>query len=197
MPYTGKRSLYIDILKIFAVYFVIYNHTSTFGFLYFTKIEPGSLTFYINLFLFNFCTIAVPIFLMCSGALLLKKEDSINTLIHKRIIRYIELILVVYALNFLRHNSFSNILTTESFYNILFKTDLCTYYLWLYLAFLIILPFLQVIAKNRNLIKYYISVYFIYVIAFSLIYIIIGIHYKWHSLAGLISMCSNFYKRYI
>lgn len=82
------RKVYIDFLKIIAIYMVLFNHTETKGFVLFTIARTSKLY---PLYLFNaiFIKIAVPLFLMTSGALLLGKSESYRDLMNKRFFKYL------------------------------------------------------------------------------------------------------------
>ena len=60
-----KRKVYIDFLKIIAIYMVMFNHTYEKGYLLFT-ITQGSNWYPVYLFCSIFIKIAVPLFFMAS-----------------------------------------------------------------------------------------------------------------------------------
>ncbi len=64
--------IYFDILRIIACFLVIVNHTNSSVLLS----EKPSLIWFVSLTYFFVCKIAVPIYFMISGALLLKKSDD-------------------------------------------------------------------------------------------------------------------------
>lgn len=82
MNTTTNKKVYIEFLRIIACFFVIVNHTA------------GSITcvffegadFYLSSALWCMSRIAVPIFLMISGAVLIPKEETIKAQV-MRIIR--------------------------------------------------------------------------------------------------------------
>lgn len=82
-----ERKVYIDFLKILAIYMVLFNHTNTDGFVLFTIARTSKLY---PLYLFNaiFIKMAVPLFLMTSGALLLGKKESNMDVLTKRFFKY-------------------------------------------------------------------------------------------------------------
>ena len=87
---------YFDLMRIVAIIFVIYNHTSQYGFALYTLSEPGSGKYWAYLVLSIFCTFAVPLFFMISGALVLPKADIPD--VWKRRIPKQTLILVLFSL---------------------------------------------------------------------------------------------------
>lgn len=67
-----SRKIYIDIIKIVAILLVIFNHTGESGFLAYQK-QGNIYIQIIEMCITSFCKIAVPLYFMCSGALLLGK----------------------------------------------------------------------------------------------------------------------------
>ena len=83
-----KRKIYIDILRIIAVYLVIYTHTADMGSKLYTYENSGiGLWDVIDIMLDVFRNINVPLFFMISGCLMLGKEESYKS-IFIRILRY-------------------------------------------------------------------------------------------------------------
>lgn len=156
----GKK-VWIEALRIFALFWVLYNHTATYGWTLFSNSEVvlSASERSINFLLFAFCKISVPLFLMISGALLLGRDESRKKNL-RRVLRITVLIMLVAMANFLyfhsiHHEYTQNIHNLADFIKTLYgSTTLCTYYLWLYLGFLLSIPFLREIAKKRELVVY-------------------------------------------
>lgn len=149
---SGKL-LHLEIMRVFAVYFVMFNHTSGSGYMMFTRVAPGSLHYWAYLLLSIFCKFSVSLFLMISGALLLPKEpDRLGPLFKKRVLKMSVLLFVVSLLYYCR----TMLLTPDGQYGIRHfcetlyasETSRHLWYLYMYLAFLLILPFLQALVKN-------------------------------------------------
>lgn len=77
LKYRETRTIYLDILRIIACLMVIFNHSNERGFLRFISDDMETALWWINLFFSTMCKSAVPIFFMISGALLLRKEETI------------------------------------------------------------------------------------------------------------------------
>lgn len=163
-----KKQVWIESLRIFALFWVIYNHTSIYGWTLFSNgntVLSGAETV-VNFVLFAFCKISVPLFLMISGALLLGRDEVMKKTM-KRVSRMVILIVVVLCANYAYFSSIHHEYTQNihSFVDFLKEayggTNLCTYYLWLYLGFLICLPLLREIAKKRELIVYAAVIYLV------------------------------------
>lgn len=100
----NNRKIYMDVLRIVAAFFVIFNHTGDKGFFLFS-VTDNPFEYWLYLFLSILCKIAVPLFFMISGALLLSKNEPLYKLYYKRVLKYIVIILVfsfflVYCIKF-------------------------------------------------------------------------------------------------
>lgn len=62
MQNSNRNYLYIEILRIIACFFVIFNHTYTKGFMLFSTRQIGSLSYWIYMFISVFCKVSVPLF---------------------------------------------------------------------------------------------------------------------------------------
>ena len=70
-----KKRVDLEIIRIVAILFVMINHTATNGFVL-EKMHQSSFQYIMLLCLASVARVAVPLFFMVSGALLLKKEES-------------------------------------------------------------------------------------------------------------------------
>lgn len=68
----SSRQVHIEFLRIVAAFLVIVNHTNSRIFL----ARAPSATWFASVTYFFICKIAVPLFLMIMGALLLEKHDT-------------------------------------------------------------------------------------------------------------------------
>ena len=153
-----KKKVYIELLRIIASALVIYNHL------------PGIILYMsttgiiqdIHIMIPAFVKIAVPIFLMISGAVLLNgKEEDYGTIFSKRI-RKTVLVLLIFELGMylltiiralLKHES-TPINPILTFILGFIHGDLDSldayWYMYMYLAVLCMLPFLRRIARDFN-----------------------------------------------
>lgn len=160
------RNYSFDVLRILACFLVIVNHTIEGLFKYFP-----SKTGYLSFAVFYFCKIAVPIFLMISGALLIPKEESLKKLFFKRIFRMIIILLVFSFVSGLIYKTIA-ISSTRSiltFLKSLLIKPIWPYwhlwYLYAYTALLFSLPIIRKMCSSMNKKDYY--YYFICWIVFS------------------------------
>lgn len=128
-----------DILRILACFLVIVNHTNSEVFL---GMNP-SLTWALSLAYFYFSKIAVPIFLMISGALLLRREYSYKELlIHK--VGKVAAVLLLFSL-YIYLVEEGNAFNLHDFINRIIEAPIITSYWYFYmlLGAYLILPFLR------------------------------------------------------
>ena len=147
----NSRKIYLDFLRIIAIYMVLFNHTGVKGFALYTTANAFPLRFF---YLCNaiFITIAVPLFFMISGALLLGKQESIKTVLKKRVLRFLCILLAASVMMYL-YLYRTGVYTTFSvgfFFKQLFTQEMCSayWYLYAYLAYLLMLPFLRRLAVS-------------------------------------------------
>lgn len=148
---------HIEFLRIIACFSVLFNHSfaamSTFSLDDFSKSRIVAMSLYF------ICRSAVPIFIMITGANLLTKKDSVSKWV-KRLVDCIFLITItalVYSLY--ENHTFSlktivmNILTAD--------ISTASWYLYLYLGIILILPILQNIHLSDKLLLYGCVIYIV------------------------------------
>ncbi|WP_069988487.1 acyltransferase [Massilioclostridium coli] len=154
--------MYLDVLRIIACFLVIVNHTDSRVFL---RTSPSE-TWFLGLTYFFICKAAVPLFLMISGVLLLRKIDSYKN-IGKKILRF-TIVLIVFSLLYyvdgcLTSNSPISIVSffTSIYHN---PATNALWYMYLYLAILIMLPILQKLANSMKKRDYQYYFFFSFII---------------------------------
>lgn len=204
----NNKILYLEIIRIIAAIFVVFNHTDSQGFLLYMEYPCDSWRFWVYMIPSICCKVAVPLFFCISGALLLNRDESIKTIWKKRIFR-IAIDLIVFSLAYAVFLSWKN--GTE--YNIIeylhqmysSQTYAFLWYLYAYIAFLISVPFLRVLVKNLS------DKSFVYMIAicmvvsfFQIIVTIFGDDYAinqdlipvWSTSWAMIYPCIGYYLHY-
>ena len=149
---AADRKVHLDFLRIFSIYLVLFNHTGTSGYMLFTTV-PGGLRYWIYMALSVFCKIAVPVFFMISGGLLIPREESIGRVVKHRFLRMFLILVIFSVLSFLYLNDFHFreldwYYFIKTFYNN--KISTAYWYLYSYLAFLLTLPFLRRMARHMT-----------------------------------------------
>lgn len=149
-----NRKIYLDILRITAIFLVLFTHTGIRGSKLYTVTDNNFLR-YIYVIFDCFRTINNPLLFMISGALLLGKEETIKEIWKKRVLRFL-IVLVIFTYiqaiyNCIINDSFDGFNIKDIFVNMLSGPVRTTYwYLYSYISFLVMLPFLRKIAVNIN-----------------------------------------------
>lgn len=140
----SRRYAYFDFIKILAAFLVIFNHLPGYT-LYF---ESDGIKEWGYLFITMVTRANVPLFLMVSGALLLPKQENFKELLLKRVLRYV---VVIIAANCLVYSVWvpGTMSGRELCLSIMKGSIQGSYwYLYAYLAMLLMLPFLRKLAAN-------------------------------------------------
>ncbi len=151
-----RNLVHLELLRILAIYCVIFNHTDGRGFLLFSVAKnPIAYNFY--LFLSIACKVAVPLFFMISGALLLKKEESIGTVYRKRVLRMVVILIGISLIYTIYYDvrdgkAFDTIAFLKTIYSS--RSAVALWYLYMFIGFLAMLPLLRKMAKNLSAKEY-------------------------------------------
>ncbi len=167
---VSERKTYLDYIRIMAAFFVIAIHVVSF-FLNQRKATFGSAAWNIEMIMDNFIRVAVPLFVMISGALFLDERKKVSTkkLLKNNVLRMF-VIFVFWAIVYKFGSMFSSgkPITWKGVGNAFL--EICKgdfhYHLW-YLPMLIglylITPLLRKVCKkeNKQLVEYFLIVFFI------------------------------------
>ena len=127
-------------LRILAAFFVIVNHTNSSIFL---STEPSPVWFASISYFFT-SKIAVPVFVMIMGALLLDKEDNLK----KYLSRILRIVAATAIFTVIMHLVSGGGLSAKAIINqVLASSHTPYWYLYMYIGLLIILPVMQKMAK--------------------------------------------------
>ena len=139
-----KRIIYLDVIKVMGILLVIFNHSH-----WYISSDDGIFFNILHLLFFTICKVAVPLFLMVTGALLLDREITYKNICFKRIFRIlIPLILatllscLIYKVSFIE---FIKILFVNEYY---YYSPYWLWYLYLLIGLYIMTPFIQKMIKN-------------------------------------------------
>ena len=147
-----SRKLHLELLRGLAIVLVVYNHTGARGFLLFTAAH-NPVAYAVYLFLSIACKIAVPLFFMVSGALLIPKVEGLASLYKTRVLRFV-IVLIVFSLAQYAYTAykFGPAFSVRGFFSTVYSSPVIVpyYFLYLYLAILVMLPFLRKLALNLS-----------------------------------------------
>ena len=141
---------YVELLRVIAIFFVVFNHTRNLGYSIYTE-SDGGFSYWASLSVSILCKIAVPIFFLISGGVLLGKQETLKELFSKRILRYVLVILIFTFLQYLRivrvHPEEGFHLSTWLLYCYAGNIIESYWFLKSYLSMLLILPFLRLLVS--------------------------------------------------
>lgn len=147
-----KKLIYLEIIRIIAIFLVIFNHTGAKGFFLFSTYPFGSIQYFICMAFSVFCKIAVPLFLMVSGALLLNRDIPQKKIFKEKILKMFLVLLIFSAIYYIRLHilKYSDKFTIGDFFVRLYKGDIIIpyWYIYAYISFLLAFPFLRAMVKN-------------------------------------------------
>lgn len=150
---SNHKLIHLEILRIFAVFWVIFNHTNEKGFFLFSTRPDGGAAFWIDLFISVFCKFGVPVFFAISGALLLnRKPEPLKTLWSRRILKMV-IILLIFSVAYYLFDTlhlYGDALDWKDFLLRFYSSELKPplWFMYAYIAFLVILPFLQAMVER-------------------------------------------------
>lgn len=178
---SKSRKTYLDILKIIAIFLVIFNHLPGYS-LYMSS--NSTIKTWIYMFITMFTRVNVPLFIMASGALLLEKKERITTIYKKRVFRIIVCILLFGSIcYFIKYTNNITLSISDWFLKITSGNIEASYwFLYEYLGMLILLPFWKIVASKitKKEILYLILLHFITDSLIPIINYILQINFNIH-----------------
>lgn len=151
-----NKKIYFEIMRIIAAFLVIFNHLPGYSLYY---VSHGYKQ-WIYMFITMITRINVPIFFMISGALLLSKQETVKDVLCKRFIRMFILLLIFCLIMCFEGMVLGYRSTGEFEFNLrAFLTAFLSgnvggtgayWYIYSYLGFLLLLPYMRSIARNMD-----------------------------------------------
>ena len=150
IPVPKNPKTYLDILKVLAIFLVLWNHTGS-GFELYNDVHdmPRHLVYLCCSILDK---IAVPLFFMASGALLLGREESVHTILTRRVRRFALILAAASAVNYIYYFSGTRNFSLYDFAVRLYTGTVAgpLWYLYSYIGLLLTLPFLRKLARTMR-----------------------------------------------
>ncbi|MDD3410383.1 MAG: acyltransferase [Eubacteriales bacterium] len=153
MQNTSKHYAYMDFLRVLACFLVIVNHTNSRVFQHST---PEELTWFCSMAWYYVCKVAVPLFLMITGACLLPKQDSYRRTMGRfgRIVLVTVLFSYLYYVvdGFTRNRVWQQALAPMAFLRAVWAGSLSDglWYLYFYAGLMLTLPLWQRMTANMG-----------------------------------------------
>ena len=145
-----KRKVYYDFLRILAILCIIFNHTDNRGYYLYALTDKITVKYFYYMFS-ALIAMGVPIFFMISGALLLGKEESFQKICRHRVARILLVIVIFSMVQYLFQVCTGKAEGVHLGYFIghVLSGDIIIpyWFLYQYLMFLLILPFLRMLVK--------------------------------------------------
>ena len=148
-----SKKVYLEIIRIFAIFFVIYVHTGADAAEHYQA--AGNLFSYgLSLVLYCIAQVSVPLFFLITGAVLLHKEESLKTVLKHRALR---IFLIILLFGFIQYAYFYYLnpeieFSLPVFFKMVYSTNVITqyWYLYSYFALMLILPFVRMLARSMD-----------------------------------------------
>ena len=153
MQTVKEKRLDFEVLRLNAIFGVVFNHTQERGFELYMADGVGTVNFVGSLLLSILCKAAVPLFFLISGGLLLHREEPIRTVLTRRVLR-IALALVLFSgvlyLFWMRWGYVSG--SAADFLKRLWSSGVSQpyWYLYAYLGLMLMLPLLRPMVKAMS-----------------------------------------------
>lgn len=135
-----KHDWRLDLIKVIAIIMVLYNHLYCYDFILSYKMDEIHFIHYLLLIPSIICKCGPVLFFMVSGVVLLGKNEPYRVILKKRAVRILAIMVMISVIKGICGGSGMLILQT-------FMGGL-NWYLYAYLAFLLMLPVLRRIAQN-------------------------------------------------
>ena len=148
--HTQRNKIYLDIIRLVAIFCVVYNHTPGFDV---PAYEGWSQAGYWGALVVNqLVKMAVPLFFMVTGALLLVKEESISALFRKRVFRFAMVVVIITIVQYAFHCCIAqegfNLKTflSQFYHGVICNEFRASWFLYAYIGMLLMLPLIRPIA---------------------------------------------------
>lgn len=148
-----QKKIYLEAIRIFAIFFVIYVHTGIDAAEHY-RVAESTFSYVLSLVLFAIAQISVPLFFMVSGGVLLHKEERLKDVLLHRALR---IFLIILIFGFIQYTYFYYLnpeigFSIPVFFWTVYSTTIITqyWYLYSYFALMLILPFVRMMAQSMK-----------------------------------------------
>ena len=143
--------MYLDVVKLLAIVLVVFNHSGNNGYKMYLDV-PAEPAHSLLLAFSAFVKIAVPLFFMASGALLLRREEPYGKVLAGRVAKFAAILVAVTFFYYADAVLPEGKLRVGDFLIHLYRNDLTghLWYLYSFLCYLLLLPFLRKLAQTMQ-----------------------------------------------
>lgn len=148
-----KKRIHIEAIRIFACFFVIFNHTGLDGFFLFSTYPANTFQYWFYMILSICCRVSVPLFFAVSGALLIPKDESIKDLYKHRVLRMVIILIAISVVYYIwRYRAQLSTLSVGFFFKVLLASNHADHlwYFYSFIPFLMALPLIRPLARNMT-----------------------------------------------
>lgn len=147
---SGKKIAYLEILRVIAIWGVLFCHTGHEGVHHYLETD-NAVNYWFGILVVSVSQYCIPLFFMITGALLLKREESISYVFRHRIFKMILITHLVVLLQCLWNYKINPLIgfNMKIYFASVFQGSASTphWFLYQYISLLLILPFLQRLVK--------------------------------------------------
>jgi len=153
----GKK-VYLEIIRILSIFLVIYGHTGADAI---GRYQTAGNLFSYGLSLVLYCIVqsSIPLFFFISGAVLLHKEESLQTVLLHRAARVLIIILLFGFVEYLYFYYLNPEIgfSIPAFFKLVYNSTVITqyWYLYTYFTLMLILPFVRMLARSMENIHFW------------------------------------------
>lgn len=155
MKIPQNTKVYLDVVKMLAIVMVVFNHSGNNGYkMYLDVLEEPAHS--LMLAFSAFIKIAVPLFFMASGALLLRREEPYGKVLAGRVAKFAAILAAVTFFYYAESVLPEGRIDVGDFLLHLYRNDLTghLWYLYSFLCYLLLLPFLRKLAQTMRAKEY-------------------------------------------
>lgn len=149
-----EKRLDFELMRVIAIFLVIFNHSQERGFELYQVAGGSAVNHIVSLILAILCKIAVPLFLMISGGLLLHKDEPVRTVLWKRFFRVAAALFVFSAIQYLFRIRWEAEQTpgVMDFFSMVWGEGVSIpyWYLYAYSALMLMLPLLRPMVRSMT-----------------------------------------------
>ena len=139
------KIVYLEILRIIAIFGVVFCHTENYGVHHYVE-TTNPVNYWFGIFLASVVEYCVPLFFMVTGAVLLNREESIIYVYRHRLLKMAIVTVLANLVQYLWHfRNYWQEISLKRFLHLLHEGSASgnLWFLYAYLSLLMVLPFLQ------------------------------------------------------
>lgn len=176
-----EKIVYLEILRVIAIFGVLFCHTGYYGAHHYLTAESG-LNYWLGIFLVSIMQYCIPVFFMISGALLLNREETIAYVLRHRVLK---MVIVIFLASFVQYfwNYHKNPLIgfdLKTYFRVVYEGGASSpiWFLYTYTSFLLVLPFVQKMVKSIQNPNWFLYLFLLYNIGTGILPIV-EYYQKW------------------